>query len=79
VHNASVEVANKDDDETLLEKIEDGLEVIIKEVGEGIEEAADAVAAHPELIAQYVLTNCSLTRFQFYALHVRVLMGKGDY
>ena len=48
-----VVAATDEDPSTLVEKIEDGLEVVAKEVVKGAEAAVVAVEAHPELIAEY--------------------------
>jgi hypothetical protein len=49
-----VVAATDEDPSSLVDKLQDGLEVVAAEVMKGAGEVVEAVEAHPELIAEYV-------------------------
>lgn len=54
-NNLAKEVASTitdKDDETLMEKIADAVQVVTKEVIEGVQDVGEAIKEHPEMIAE---------------------------
>lgn len=54
-NNLAKEVASTitdKDDETLMEKIAEAVQVVTKEVIEGVQDVGEAIKEHPEMIAE---------------------------
>lgn len=54
-NNIAKEVASTvtgEDDETFMEKIADAVQVVTKEVIEGVQDVGEAIKEHPEMIAE---------------------------
>lgn len=54
-NNIAKEVASTvtgEDDETFMEKIADAVQVVTKEVIEGVQDVGEAIQEHPEMIAE---------------------------
>lgn len=54
-NNIAKEVASTitdEDDETLMEKISDAVQVVTKEVVEGVQDVGEAIQEHPEMLAE---------------------------
>jgi hypothetical protein len=53
--NVAKEVAatiTNEDDETMMEKISEAIQVVTREVVEGVQDVGEAIKEHPEMIAE---------------------------